>query len=115
MGPVFKVQKKGRGFWVIELGEKEEVKFQLLLPSTNYELGMELEASTDHPLNPYNRPVKQILLLSHFTDKETEATEEQRLDRHPGVLAPRLVPLSSPGCCWKRETGLWPGGSWGSS
>lgn len=51
--------------------------------------GMELEAST----------VRHILVLSHFTDEKSEAKEEQRLDRHAGTLAPRLVPLPFLGCC----------------
>lgn len=42
---------------------------------------MELKASTNRPLSPYNRPVRRVLVLSHFADEQTEAEEEQRPDK----------------------------------
>lgn len=85
------------GFLGHGLGKNKGLQFQFFLLSIHYEA--QLEASTDCLSNPYDRPVRQILVLGPFTDEETEAEEGQRLDSYPGTLAPRLVPLPSRRCC----------------
>ena len=97
MGPLFKVQMKRMGILDHGVGGKRGQRLQLLLLSTDHEPSREPEASTDRPLNPYNRPARRILVLSHFTDEETEAEEQQRLYRHPGVLTPISGLLSEEG------------------